>query len=154
MIIGIHHTAISVPDIEKAIEFYSGVLGFEVVEEGEWEQGNPTINAILNVGDCAAKQRMLKAPNAYIELFEYKTPKGADQDANRPVCDHGYTHFCLQVTDIQSEYERLQNAGMRFHAPPQNMETCHATYGRDPFGNVIEIYEIFSDVHPGLPGSH
>ncbi len=56
--------------------------------------------------------------------------------------DHGLAHFCLQVTDIEAEYERLRAAGMTFHAPPQQLGTSAAIYGRDPFGTIIELYEV------------
>jgi catechol 2,3-dioxygenase-like lactoylglutathione lyase family enzyme len=31
VILGIHHVAISVPDLKRALEFYCGVLGFEAL---------------------------------------------------------------------------------------------------------------------------
>ena len=31
--------------------------------------------------------------------------------------DKGYTHFCVDVTDIDREYERLKTLGMTFGAP-------------------------------------
>ena len=33
MILGLHHAAIAVPDIEAALRFYGGVVCFEVVNE-------------------------------------------------------------------------------------------------------------------------
>ena len=153
MIRGIHHVALSTSDIERLTKFYEDAFGFEVVWHGGWPQGSEMIDTIVGVPGSSSKQVMMKAGNAHIEIFQYLTPEGKPIDPKRPANDHGYTHFCLQVTDIQAEYERLQKAGMRFHAPPQNMETCHATYGRDPFGNVIEIYEIHSNALAALPGS-
>jgi hypothetical protein len=66
----------------------------------------------------------------------------------RPVCDHGITHLCLNVTDIDKEYERLNAAGMRFHCPPQHMGALKATYGRDPDGNVVELLEVTDAKNP------
>ena len=31
MILGLHHAAMAVPDIQKAVDFYFGVVGFEIV---------------------------------------------------------------------------------------------------------------------------
>jgi predicted enzyme related to lactoylglutathione lyase len=60
----------------------------------------------------------------------------------RPVCNHGITHFCFDVTDIEHEYERLTEIGMKFHCPSQDAgKGVGATYGRDPDGNVVEIFE-------------
>ena len=142
MIIGVHHTAISVPDMDAAIAFYNGVLGFEIVSQGSWEKGFVEADRIVGLRDSVAKSAMLRGANTHIELFEYVEPRGKDQVFDHPMNDHGITHFCLQVTDIQTEYERLKDAGMTFHCEPQVMGKTAATYGRDPFGNVIEIYEI------------
>ena len=32
-------------------------------------------------------------------------------------------------------------AGMTFHAPPVQLGESAAIYGRDPFGNIVELYE-------------
>jgi catechol 2,3-dioxygenase-like lactoylglutathione lyase family enzyme len=85
---------------------------------------------------------MLTAGNACIELFEYSSPQPRPGDSKRPVCDHGITHLCLDVSDIEDEYERLKAAGMLFHCPPQDMGGIKATYGRDPDGNIVELLEI------------
>ena len=57
--------------------------------------------------------------------------------------DHGITHICLDVTDIDEEYERLKAAGMLFHCPPQDVgDGVRCTYGCDPDGNIVEIVEV------------
>ena len=55
--------------------------------------------------------------------------------------DHGYAHIALQVSDIHEEYGRLIEAGMTFHEPPVELGGSLAIYGRDPFGNIVELYE-------------
>ena len=37
MIVGIHHVALGVSDFEKALKFYTEGLGFEVVQESEFD---------------------------------------------------------------------------------------------------------------------
>lgn len=65
------------------------------------------------------------------------------QTAKRPVCDHGITHFCLQVKDVRGEYARLKAAGILFHCPPQEFAgEAVVTYGRDPDGNVFELLQL------------
>lgn len=140
MIVGIHHVAISVTDIDRAVEFYTGALGFEVVQTGGWQKDNPLADRAIGLADTHTRMAMLKAPNAHIELFQYEHPEPEDKRA-RP-CDYGYTHFCLQVDGIQEEYVRLSAAGMEFVGEPVDFGQISAIYGRDPFGNVIELYEI------------
>ena len=89
-----------------------------MLSRGGWEQGSAAIDAIVGLPGSACRSAMLHAGNAYIEMFEYSSPAGKPAEQDRPVCDHGYTHFCLDVQDIDAEYERLLGLGMRFHCPP------------------------------------
>lgn len=146
MIQGIHHTAISTGDIERSLRFYRDLLGFTEVFSSTWEVGTETVDRIVGLKDSSARVVMLRAGNACVELFQYATPHPKPSEANRPVCDHGITHLCLQVTDIDAEYERLKAAGVRFHCPPQaGGRSLRVTYGRDPDGNVVELLEVTED---------
>jgi len=140
MIIGIHHVAIGVPDFEAGLEFYTEVLGFEQVEEASFSGPNPPVEAAIGLHQPAAKMAMLRGGNAHIELWQYEEPEPRDL-RSRP-CDYGYPHFALEVKDIQAEHARLSAAGMKFVGPPVEFGDSAAVYGSDPFGNVIEIYEI------------
>ncbi len=148
MIRGIHHTAISTPDLERALAFYRDVLGFEEVNDFTWPVGSMVIDGIVGLKDSSARTVMLKAGNAMIEFFQYESPPPKLGDPARPVSDHGITHFCLDVRDIEAEYERLMAAGMTFHCPPQDLGEVKATYGRDPDGNVIELQEVLNPENP------
>lgn len=145
MIHGINHVAISTPDIERLRGFYVDLLGFEEVFRLNWEVGHRELDAITGLEDSSARIVMLKCGNACVELFEYASPPPKSGDANRPVNDHGITHLCLQVTDIEAEHARLAEAGMRFHCTPQRLGDIRATYGRDPDGNVVELLEVPAD---------
>ena len=143
MIRGIHHVAISTGDLERALRFYRDLLGFEVAMRFDWERGTQMADDITALEDSSAKSTMLRAGNAYVELFEYTSPTPRPGDPERPVCDHGITHLCLDVTDLDGLYDRLVAAGMRFHCPPQDAgDGIRTTYGRDPDGNVVELQEI------------
>ena len=61
------------------------------------------------------------------------------QNPDFRVCDHGITHFCLAVTEIEQEYARLCEAGLEFNHAPLDVGTSICVYGRDPFGNVFEM---------------
>lgn len=144
MIRGIHHTAISTADLERSIAFYQGLLGFEQVMDFTWPEGVENMNRTQALAETAGRVVMLKAGNCMIELFQYETPTPNPVDPRRPLCDHGITHFCLDVDDIEAEYARLTAGGMEFHCPPVDYGTVKTTYGRDPDGNCIELQEIKS----------
>ena len=144
MIRGAHHVAISTPDIERLLGFYRDLMGFEQVESVSWDKGTTMIDQVLNLKDSAGQQAMLKGGTLCIELFQYASPEPEAMDPNRPVCNHGHTHMCFDVVDIEEEYQRLVAAGVRFHAPPQDFGHLKATYGRDPDGNVFELQELLN----------
>ena len=149
MIQGIHHTAISTGDIDRSLRFYRDLLGFEEAFSSEWEVGAEVMDRITGLKDSSARYVMLKAGNAFVELFQYETPAPKPGEAMRPVCDHGITHICLAVTDIDGEYERLKAAGMKFHCPPpkDSGRGLRVAYGRDPDGNVVELLEVTDSKH-------
>jgi glyoxylase I family protein len=143
MIVGLHHVAISVSDMDKALEFYTEGLGFELVQQAELENDSKA-NQVIGLDNINAKMRMLKAPNAFIELWQYSNPEPKDL-RSRP-CDYGYPHIALQVDDIDAEYERLKGHGMEFVGEQVHYgDTGAAIYGRDPSGNIIELYEITTE---------
>lgn len=155
MIVGFHHVAIATRDLERLSRFYCEQFGLKVLYRGAWQPGNVGLDAMVGLQASSADLVVLSAGGFHLEIFQYHTPAGREADANRPVCDSGITHFCMQVADIDGEYARLSRAGMRFHCPPApaNAGQRHrATYGRDPDGNVIELIEILAADHPfGTP---
>jgi glyoxylase I family protein len=153
MILGINHVALSVPDFDKAVEFYCTHLGFELLFDGGWKPTEKDLpGKILGVKGTEARVGHLKHNNVLVELFEFSAVDVKTQEPNRPVVDHGYTHICFAVTDIQSEYKRLCEAGVRFHhAPLEVARNVFSAYGRDPFGNVIEIEEAIGREIPNAP---
>ena len=143
MIKKIHHAAVSTGNINRMIEFYRDLLGFEVEQEFNWDKGSEVADTITGLKDSAAKAAMLLLGDFRVELFEFSSPAPRSMPPGRPVCDHGITHLAFTVADIDAEYERLKSSGMVFHCPPQSMgPNSRVTYGRDPDGNVIELMEI------------
>jgi catechol 2,3-dioxygenase-like lactoylglutathione lyase family enzyme len=154
MIRGIHHVAISTPDLDRLAAFYTDVLGFEPVMSTGWRD-RPIIDRIIGLDGSAARQVMLRAGNAYLELFEYSspTPRAVDPASPSTPSDHGYTHFCIDVIDIDAEYARLSASGMTFHTSPPTVDELgnarlRAIYGRDPDGNIVELQEVLDPAVP------
>jgi catechol 2,3-dioxygenase-like lactoylglutathione lyase family enzyme len=148
MIHGIHHVALATGQLDRMVDFYCDVLGFEVVYRSGWQKGSVQIDELVGLPDSAARTAMLRSNSVFVEIFEYSSPAGKPGDPDRPVSDHGYTHICLWVSDIDAEHERLQAAGMRFHCAPHpapdppGRGAVRSVYGRDPDGNVIELLEL------------
>ena len=145
---GLHHAAISTPDIDRLMSWYNKNFGFEEVGRTNWPKGSDQIDNVVGLKNSSAKQGFLKCGNIMIEFFEYSSPKPKLMDKDRPVNNHGHTHVCIDVTNIDEEYERLLKNGVEFHSPPQDFGEVKATYGRDTDGNVFEIQEIIAKDHP------
>lgn len=146
MILGIHHAAISTPDLDRALDFYCNVLGFTVASRMDWMPGAQLPDTILGLKGSAARQAKLRAGNCFLELFEFSSP--APRSAERDIQDHGITHLCLHVRDLEAEVARLEAAGIRFRSAPQRRPTHASVYGHDPDGNVLELLEVADDSHP------
>jgi glyoxylase I family protein len=151
MITGIHHVAIVARDLDRLVTFYRDVLGLEEVAGMEWQRGSADVDQIVGVKDSAARLVMMRLGNVMLEFFEYSSPAGQGTAADRQPYHPGYAHLCLDVTDIESEYERLRSLGMTGHAPPPSPVLgmpMRAIYMRDPEGNIVELQEIYDPQHP------
>lgn len=146
MILGIHHAAISTPDLDRALAFYCDILGFTVASRMNWPQGTALPDTILGVRNTAARMAKLRAGNCFLEMFEFSSPP--PHRPERGIQDHGITHLCLHVRDLESEVARLQAAGITFRSDPQRRPTHASVYGHDPDGNVLELLEVMDDSHP------
>lgn len=143
MIKGIHHVALSTPNLKRMQAFFCDLLGFEVASQTRWPVGTTPINQIMGLTDSAAETVMLNGYNVCIELFEFSEPSPPQLAQRRPVHHYGITHYCLDVVDIDAIYQKLIDYGIEFHCPVQDFGSAKATYGRDPDGNVFEIQELF-----------
>ena len=137
---GVHHIALSVPSLDTAIAFYHRAFGFSVVDR---ERLAPSAEgdrvSQLDNADCTTA--MLAAGNIFIELFEFHAP--TPKSVEHRMCDYGYTHLSLEVDDVYEAYEQLSQHGISCHSTPIDAGDGYLmTYGRDPFGNVIEIQQV------------
>lgn len=139
MLKGLNHVGISVISLDRALEFYRDVLGMEVAVQTRF--GGNKYDSILGLIGVSGRVALLRLGDLQIELFEFERPRPMPSQPNRPVCDHGISHFCIEVTDIDAIYAHLAAAGIRFHCPPQQFSGAIATYARDPEGNVIEFFQ-------------
>jgi catechol 2,3-dioxygenase-like lactoylglutathione lyase family enzyme len=96
----------------------------------------------------ACKVRMIRKGNSCIELFEFNA--GQPGDEKRPVTLGGITHFALASDDIAKDYDYLAANGVSFNAPLFGGAPSRFAYGRDPFGNVIELLEHAPNAPTGL----
>lgn len=154
MIRGFNHVGISVADLDRSIRFYREAFGLEVIERCAFS--GELYQKILALSGARGRVALLRNGNLQLELFEFAAPQGVRRPEERSVAELGISHFCVDTSDIESEYVRLQGCGASFHCPPLDFDgRAKATYGRDPDGNVFELWERgprSDEYQPGHPG--
>lgn len=127
MILGIAHAAFTVSNMDKALEFYCGALGFTKAFVLNDDQGNPWINYI-KISD-----------GQFIELF-YGSPTRAGNQS--------YAHLCLEVDNIDEVAAAIKAKGLRLDVEPnQGKDLNWQCWVSDPDGNKIEFMQL-SDSSP------
>lgn len=146
MIRGIHHIGMNCRDLDRMKRFYCEAFGFVPVDEQGFAWADMEVmDRIVDVPGSAARGCMLRAGTCYLELFEYSAPPSGLDRPLRPF-DRGYTHFCVDVTDIETDIVHLRNCGMTFNGR-DFVDAGHVKtlYGYDPEGNVIEVQQCAPD---------
>lgn len=145
MIRGVHHIGMNVRDMDRMVRFYREAFGFETLNEGFAWGGEPVMDVIVDVPGSAARGVMMRSGTCYVELFQYSAPQPESTRPLRPY-DRGYTHFCIDVTDIETDIEHLKRCGMTFN-DRDFVDVGHVKtlYGYDPEGNVIEVQQVVAE---------
>lgn len=143
MILAFAHPALVVPDLEKARSFYQAMFGFRRHCEEGWRDNPAADRAVgLNGGHC--RGYTLAGHNCFLELFEFSAPQ---QEGPEPAAlgphEPGIRHLSFFVDDCRLEYRRLlELGGLPLGEAPAEDAPVQAVYGRDPFGNIIELCQI------------
>jgi catechol 2,3-dioxygenase-like lactoylglutathione lyase family enzyme len=138
----LYHVGISVVDLDRSLAFYGDLFEMDVVVAPKPFSGG-IYETIMALEGATGRLAIVQGGSLQLELFEFAHPAPRPSEKDRPVSDHGISHFCIEVADIEREYQRLKAAGVFFHCPPQNHRgVILATYGRDPDGNVFELVQL------------
>lgn len=132
-----HHGAMSVPNLEAAIEWYDRMLGFKVEKR-------------FHIAQIPADVAMLKRDELRIELFEVPNATPLPEDRRFPDRDnrtHGNKHVSFVVRDAQAVAELLRAQGGDI---AMVVKAAHGSgfFIRDNAGNLIEFVEEPSMWHP------
>ena len=124
----IKFTSLLVDDQEKALQFYTNVLGFSKMADipmGEFRwltvtspEGIPGVELVLepaNFPPAAAYQKAL-------------------YDAGKPI-------IALVSNDIRSEYQRLSRGGVVFRGQPQSYGLITSVLFEDTCGNLVNLVQ-------------
>ena len=143
----LHHTGLTVADLDRSLAFYRDLLGFEVVLEQEKEGGY--LGAIVGQPDAHVRMAHMKLPESdhRLELFQYLRPCGSRPSEQLDPWRIGLTHVCLIVDDLPALHRRLGAEGSdSFLSLPIEIDTGanaggKALYLRDPDGILLELFQ-------------
>ena len=135
----LHHAGLSVPDLDRSLDWYCGALGlrpgfrFEVPAIG--------LRGAFALGDGDTGVELIEMAGAV------PGPPKTDPPSANAV--HGFNHVCFHVADLEDVYTRLLDHGAAgVWAPRESPEPgMRMAYVTDPDGNLIEL------VAPA-PGAH
>ncbi len=127
--IRIHVTNVLVDDQEKALKFYTEVLGF--VKKTEIPVGEHKWLTVVSPQEQNGVELLLE-PMAFEPAQTYQN---ALKEAGIP-----YTSFA--VDDLQEEYERLVGLGVEFSMEPREMGPVMMAVLDDTCGNNIQLVQM------------
>jgi catechol 2,3-dioxygenase-like lactoylglutathione lyase family enzyme len=127
-------TSVSIDDYDKALHFYTEILGFVKKRDIPLGQGARWIT-VVSPSEPDGTELLLE-PNAdYPAMKALKEALVAD----------GIPFTAFEVADIQADYARLRELGVAFAMEPTNMGMSTIAIFDDTCGNLIQIYEITAE---------
>ena len=119
------HTMLRVGDLETSIEFYTRVLGMQLLRRKDYPDGEFTL-AFVGYGD--------EADNTVIELTH-------NWGTGSYAIGTGFGHIAIEVDDVYTAVDEVQARGGKVirAAGPMNAGTTIIAFVEDPDGYQIEL---------------
>ena len=122
-------TSVFVDDQDKALKFYTQVLGF--VKKRDIPLGEFKWLTVVSPEEQDGTELLLEpSDNPATKAFK------------QAIFEQGIPLAAFVVDDIQKEYERLKNLDVEFTMEPTNMGMTTAAIFNDTCGNLIQIYQV------------
>jgi catechol 2,3-dioxygenase-like lactoylglutathione lyase family enzyme len=122
----INVTSVLVDDQDKALSFYTDVLGF--VKKTDVPAGEARWLTVVSPENPDGVELLLE-PDAHPAARPFKEALVVD----------GVPFTSFAVDDVQAEFERLQGLGVTFVQPPTEMGPVTTAVFDDTCGNLIQI---------------
>lgn len=142
------HIGISVPDLDRAVDFYTRTLGWYVImPPTEVVSDDSAIGVMCNdvFGQGWGRFRiahLATGDRVGIELFEFENAQQPEN--NFEYWKTGVFHFCVQDPDVEGLAKAIVANGGKQRMPVREYypgeKPYRMVYCEDPFGNLIEIY--------------
>lgn len=114
-----HHIAVSTPDLQRLVNFYTNTLGFPIAGR---------------LGDSIT---FVDIGGTRLELIEKPDITVAQEEDRK-----GMLHIAFEVDDVQQTYEEFKAKGVEFHIPAREARPgLWVAFFRDPDGNILEFFQ-------------
>jgi len=139
-ITGVNHYNFTVQDLDKSIEFYTKILGLELLDSSTREP--KFAQKAIGLSGISIRVAYFKGNGFRIEVIEYKNPEKTFLRSGDEIT---YGHLCLNVLGLLEFYENYKdkinfvNEPLRIPGGPNNNR--YMVYFFDPDGNKIELIE-------------
>jgi catechol 2,3-dioxygenase-like lactoylglutathione lyase family enzyme len=139
---------LTVADLDRAVGFYTRVLGFEPI--GEVEVGGEEVERLQGLFGLRVRIARLRLGEETLELTEYLAPRGRPIPVDSRSHDRWFQHVAIIVSDMDRAYAWLRQHHVEHASPaPQrlpdwnpNAGGIRAFYFRDPDGHPLEVLEF------------
>jgi catechol 2,3-dioxygenase-like lactoylglutathione lyase family enzyme len=139
---------LTVSDLDRSVGFYSRVLAFERVAEGE--AGGPPWEELTGVRGLRARTARLRLGDECLELTEYLAPAGRAAPGDARSNDRWFQHVAIVVADMDLAHAALRAARVEpVSAGPQRLPDWNpaaggirAFYFQDPDRHVLEVLQF------------
>ena len=126
-------TSIPIGDYDKALKFYTEVMGFVKKHDIPLGDGARWITVVSP-----------EEPNGTELLLEPNADYPAMKVLKESLVRDGIPFTAFFVGNVQEEYERMKQLGVEFTMEPTNMGMTTAAVLDDTCGNLIQIYQLNS----------
>jgi catechol 2,3-dioxygenase-like lactoylglutathione lyase family enzyme len=115
MITGVHHIGVSVANIAATRSALGAALTLDDARSFE-AKNSAAVQALFQLPDVDASVSLLRGPNVFLELFDFRAPAPAPSRWRAPN-ESGITHICIQSRKGDDVAQRCTAAGIDFFAP-------------------------------------
>ena len=115
--VNIRHIGLVVANLERALDFYCGKLGFKI-RSRQLEKGN-YISTMLGYENAQVEtvKLYLEETGSLLELLYFQTPT-SEISETKTLNSLGITHFALGVSNLDDLYKKLLPYGIKFVSEP------------------------------------
>jgi catechol 2,3-dioxygenase-like lactoylglutathione lyase family enzyme len=122
-------TSVLVDDQDKALKFYTEILGFVMKRD-------------MPVGDFKFLTVVSPEGPDDVELLLEPNDNPAARTFQEAIHAQGIPATAFAVDDIQAEYERMTRLGVLFRQAPTQMGPTTTAVFDDTCGNLIQLFQV------------